>query len=386
MSWKAKVRGALGQFQISNLRFEIGLICLLVGGGLVYAEWKQAVPGYEFEFARDHASHPDYKIEWWYYTGNLSAADGRRFGYQLTFFRFGVDRQPKNPSRWAVRDLYMAHFAVTDVSGRRFQYAERLNRAGVGWAGASDESYRVWNEDWEARLGERGQHVLRANDIERGIALELELEPGKPPVLHGERGYSQKGSERGNASNYYSLTRMPTRGVLAVGGERVEVTGSSWMDHEFGTSFLEPEQRGWDWVSLQLDDGTELMIYQFRRTDGARDAHSRGTLVDARGSVTPLGVNDFVFEPAGETWASAASGAAYPTAWRVKVPSRGLELTVRAAVEDQELNTGESTGVTYWEGAVEARGARAGQGVGGRGYLEMTGYAGATMGSVLGGG
>lgn len=389
-SRKSEEGGVRGRFQISNLRFEIVMICVvvccvLVGGVAAFAGWKQATPGYEFKFARDHASHPDYKIEWWYYTGNLSAADGRQFGYQLTFFRVGVEPQPQNPSRWAVRDLFMAHFAVTDVGGKRFRYAERLNRAGVGWAGADAASYRVWNEDWEARLDGRNHHLLRAMDAEQGIGLELDLEPGKPPVLHGERGYSQKGAEPGNASHYYSLTRMPTRGALTVGGERVEVSGLSWMDHEFGTSFLEKEQLGWDWVSLQLDDGAELMIYQFRRTDGVRDARSRGTFVDANGKAVSLGVDDFVFEQTGEAWRSAVSGASYPTTWRVKVPGRNIELTVRAAVENQELNTGESTGVTYWEGAVEVGGVRDGRRVGGRGYLEMTGYAGAGLSGVLGG-
>lgn len=372
------------QTQSSKLKLQIAALGLLLVCVVAYAEWRHTAPGYEFQFTRDHASHPEYKIEWWYYTGNLSAADGRHFGYQLTFFRVGIDEHPVNPSRWAVRDLFMAHFAVTDVNGGRFHYAERLNRVGVGWAGAEAANYRVWNEDWEARLGAGNRHVLRARDIGSRIGLELELEPGKPPVLHGERGYSRKGAAASNASNYYSLTRMPTHGAITIDGARIEVTGASWMDHEFGTSFLEKEQRGWDWVSLQLDDGTELMIYQFRRTDAVRDAHSSGTFVDKQGNATPLGANDFAFAPTGETWRSDASGAMYPTAWRLSVPSRGIELTVRATVRNQELNTGESTGVSYWEGAVDAAGTREGRSVGGRGYLEMTGYAGAAMGAVLG--
>ena len=223
--------------------------------------WRQAAPGRAFVFPADHASHPDYKVEWWYYTGNVVDADGRRYGYQLTFFRIGVDPKPENPSRWAVRDLFMTHLAVTDVDGRVFRFAERVNRAGVGWAGAATDVYRVWNEDWEGRLDpSTGRHVLRA--AEGGLGVELELEPGKAPVRHGRDGYSQKGTDAGNASHYYSLTRMPTRGTLTIDGRTVAVEGLSWMDHEFGTSFLESGQRGWDWFSIQFDDGTELMIFQ----------------------------------------------------------------------------------------------------------------------------
>src|SRR5262249_4277049 len=171
----------------------------------------------------------------------------------ITFFRIGVDAKPANPSRWAVRDLFMTHLAVTDIDGGRYQFTERINRAGVGWAGASEDVYRVWNEDWEARLDESGCHRLRA--VASGLGIDLRLEPGKQPVIHGEQGVSQKGSQPGNASHYYSLTRMPTRGVLKAEDKEWKVTGLSWMDHEFGTSFLEKEQVGWDWFSLQMEDG-----------------------------------------------------------------------------------------------------------------------------------
>lgn len=343
--------------------------------------WRQAAPGYDFQYPADHASHPDYKIEWWYYTGNLDARDGRRFGYQLTFFRVGVDPSPENPSRWAVRDLFMTHLAVTDVDGKSYRYAERLNRAGVGWAGAATDEYRVWNEDWEARLEPgTGRHLLRA--AEGGFGVDLALESLKPAVGHGERGYSQKGADPGNASNYYSLTRMRTLGTIVVDGREVEVEGASWMDHEFGTSFLEPEQSGWDWFSIQLDDGSELMIFQLRRSDGSRDPRSSGTLVEASGAVAPVRIGEFDLAP-GRRWTSPASGAYYPVEWRVTMPSRGLDLTVRAALDDQELRTDRSTGVTYWEGAVDVEGTRDGRAVRGRGYLEMTGYTGGAMGRLF---
>ena len=353
------------------------------GGSADRMAWKAADPGYTLSFPRDHAAHPDHRIEWWYYTGNLRAADGRRFGYQLTFFRFGVDRQPVNPSRWAVRDLYMAHFAVTDVEQAAHHVAERLNRAGVGWAGASTETLHVWNDGWSVTLDEGGTpvHRLTAAGDDGGLALELRLDAAGPPVLHGVNGFSRKGSEAGNASHYYSLTRMRTTGRLVVDGEAIEVEGSSWMDHEFGTSFLEPAQAGWDWFSIQLDDGTDLMVYVMRRTDGARDRHSSGTLVSAAG-IAPLRVDDYRLTP-GRRWTSPASGAAYPVTWRIEIPPHGIALEVTAAVDAQELETGQSTGVTYWEGAIDVRGTRDGVPVIGAGYLEMTGYAGAPMSTVL---
>jgi predicted secreted hydrolase len=219
--------------------------------------WKDAAPGYPLSLPRDHVSHPAYKIEWWYYTGNVETDRGRRFGYQVTFFRVGVEVQPKNPSSFAVRDLFIAHIAVTDGANRRHLFAERINRAGVGWAGASLTDYHVWNEDWEVRL-DYGRHRLQARDP--GFAIDLILYEDRPVVLHGDRGYSQKGTTPGNASEYYSLTRMPTEGSISVDGERFDVRGSSWMDHEFGTSFLEKSQRGWDWFALQLADGTDVML------------------------------------------------------------------------------------------------------------------------------
>ena len=343
------------------------------------AVWESARPGRELVLPRDHASHPGHKLEWWYYTGNLDARDGRRFGYQLTFFRIGVNRQPASPSTWALRDLFMTHLAVTDVAGQRFHFVERLNRSGPEWAGASSSTYRVWNDDWEASLDGR-RHRLRA--AEGAIGLDLTLEESRPPALHGERGYSRKGAAEGNASYYYSLTRMTTRGTLRVNGQSIPVTGDSWMDHEFGTSFLEGGTRGWDWFSLQLEDGRDLMLYRFRNADGTIDPHSSGTIVEANGSTTGLAAADFSLD-AGRMWTSEATGGRYPVEWRVRIPSLRLDLTVAAAVDQQELHMGGTTGVHYWEGAIDVKGTSPGGPVRGRGYLEMTGYAGRTMGEVL---
>ena len=349
-------------------------------GGAVTAEgWRQAGPGHVWRFPRDHGSHPEYRIEWWYYTGNLASGRGRRFGYQVTFFRVGVDPAPENPSRWAVRDLYMAHLAVTDLGTGRHLVAERLDRGGLGWAGAREGTLDVWNGDWRASLdGDR--HRLEV--VDRGFGVALDLEPGRGPTLHGEGGLSRKGPSAGNASQYYSMTRMPTTGRIRLDGEWVDVTGASWMDHEFGTTFLEPGQVGWDWFSLQLEDGADLMVFQLRRADGRSDVHSAGTWVDAGGAAAALRRDDVRLVP-GRRWTSPASGAAYPVEWRVAVPGRQADLAVTAALDAQELDTAASTGVTYWEGAVTVTGRVGGRPVRGRGYLEMTGYSGRPMSEVF---
>jgi predicted secreted hydrolase len=339
--------------------------------------WQQAGPGYHYEFPRDHAAHPDNKIEWWYYTGNVKAADGRRFGYQVTFFRVGIDFKPANPSQWAVRDLYMTHLAVSDAKGQRYRFSEKLSRGGPGLAGARSDRYYVWNDDWTATRDDTGKHRLKA--IDKGSGIDLTLDEGKPVVIHGINGISQKGAQPGNASHYYSLTRMPTTGAILIDGERVEVSGESWMDHETGTSFLEPEQRGWDWLSIQLSDHRELMLYQLRRADGSRDPRSSGTLVDADGKATHLTDRDFTLTPGAKTFKSA-NGAVYPIEWTVSIPAQHIELKVTTPLDDQELSLVKSTGVAYWEGMIDV----AGQQVTGAGYLEMTGYHG-SLGRVLSG-
>ena len=357
----------LSQSKIHNLKSKID-----VG-------WRQAAEGYQFSFPRDYASHPDYRVEWWYYTGNLETKEGRRFGYQLTFFRTGVVREPDNPSRWAVRDLFLAHFAISDIERQSFRSFERINRSGIGWAGVDTKGYRVWNEDWEAKL-EGKDHLLTASD--RDSAIELRLAPKKPEVIHGINSISQKGPAEGNASHYYSLTRLDTEGHITVGGESFQVTGVSWMDHEFGTSFLEEHQVGWDWFSIQLNDGRELMLFQIRREDGSVDPRSSGTIIDIDGRSTHIRFGDFSLSP-GEVWRSPSSGATYPTEWVVEAPGQKLQLRVKAAMKDQELRTAESTGITYWEGSITAEGTAGETSVRGRGYLEMTGYTGHRMGEIL---
>src|SRR5688572_23292983 len=392
------------------------VFCLLMVGACVPTvtakQWKQATAGYKFQFPRDHASHPDYKIEWWYYTGNVKTREGRRFGYQVTFFRVGIDHTPTNPSRWAIRDLHMTHLAVSDEQGQRYRYAEKLSRSGPGLAGADTTRYNVWNDDWTAMLdagedagpptleeratarsrrsglsaaeadgGRRERHLLRASSAQASI--DLMLDPGKPPAINGLNGISQKGAQAGNASHYYSMTRMPTRGSITIDGDRFEVEGDSWMDHEFGTSFLEPEQRGWDWFAIQLSDGRELMLYQLRRADGSRDPRSSGTLVDRSGKTTHLANADFTLTQ-GSAQFKSKNGAVYPIEWTVAIPSHRINLKVATPLNDQELSLEQSTGIAYWEGMIDVTGTATGAAVTGHGYLEMTGYHG-SLGRVLSG-
>ena len=337
------------------------------------AQFRLALPGYTFSFPRDHYSHDDFRTEWWYYTGHLRAENGEEYGYQVTFFRSGMAEARANPSRWAAKNLYLAHFAVSDIPRKTFRYFERVNRAGPAGsgAGASDTELRVWIGDWEVS-GDGTTQRLRAREGE--LAVELTLVSQKPPVIHGENGVSRKGEGRGHASHYYSLTRLKTEGTLTIRGKSIPVTGLSWMDHEFGSTQLNPDQVGWDWFSLQLDDGAELMLYIIRKTDGRPDPYSGGTWIGADGRTVRLGQREFNVETL-EHWKSPRGKGVYPIKWRLSVPTLNLELTVMPAFPDQELDTAKTTRVIYWEGAVSAEGLKQGRRLSGRGYVEMTGYA-----------
>lgn len=341
--------------------------------------WQPAVAGYKYEFPRDHGNHPQQKIEWWYYTGHLDTREGRSFGYQLTFFRIGITPKTAIDSPWAVRDLWMTHLAVSDLKTSTYHHDDRLNRAGPGFAGAANGHLQVWNEDWSATQSTNGFGPMMLKASNPKFGLELELIGGKPVVIHGKEGISQKGVAAGNASHYYSLTRMPTQGVIRLGSEKFEVTGHSWMDHEFGTSFLEPEQRGWDWISLQLDDGSDLMLFQLRRSDGTVDSHTSGTWVPTNGPPIPLTSSDFTLLPADEKWTSPVTKGQYPMKWRISIPGRQTQLEIRTVFPDQEMLTRSTPGLHYWEGCITAEGLENGKTIKGRGYLEMTGYSGPAM-------
>jgi predicted secreted hydrolase len=354
------------------------LLLLLTLCSTAAAQWRVAEPGWVYEFPRDHGNHRDFKTEWWYFTGNLQAEDGREFGYQLTFFRQGITRHDDRIplSRYVTGDVKFAHFTVSDLAGKKFHFFQKISRGAYGEAGFGKGGRLAWIGNWEVAGGDA--FSLRAAEGE--VAIDLKLRPVKAPIFHGADGISRKGGEPGQASHYYSLTRLATSGTLRLGGEDIAVSGESWFDHEWATNQLGDNQVGWDWFSLQFQDGSELMIFQLRTKDGGSDPHSAGTFVNAEGRVTPVAADDFLLEPTGH-WKNPETGASYPVAWRLEVKSLGLELTVKAAAENQELLL---QPITYWEGAVRAAGTRDGSAVEAKGYLEMTGYAGPVRGMQKG--
>ncbi len=309
------------------------------------------------------AAHPDAKSEWWYYTGHLATASGRSYGFELTFFRALL---PDG------EDLDASHFALTDVTGGRFLYDEKLHRPFPGIAGADARDLRVYLESWEVRR-EKENHILAANMP--GAAIALALSPRKPAALNGRDGISRKGPRPDEYSHYVTIPLLAARGTLRIGGREEEVEGTAWFDHEWGPGGLPEKLAGWDWFAIQLSDGTELMLYRLRQTDGSDSPFSSGTFFASDGTARPLGGSDFRVEAAGR-WVSPATGAVYPSGWKLRVPSLALELSVAPSVKNQELVTRKSTRVTYWEGACSVAGTRGGRPVEGKSYVELTGYAG----------
>jgi predicted secreted hydrolase len=349
-----------------------GLIVLL---GLVSsaADWKTAGPGWKYEFPRDHHAHRDFKTEWWYFTGNVFDAEGHRFGYELTFFRQGITpqagRDPKS-SRFIVDDLKFAHFALTDVSKQAFHFEQKTSRGAFGEAGFDDAKRLAWIDNWT--LSTNGDDAFDLIGSSKAGTIQLHLRATKPPVVHGENGISVKSAAGGNASHYYSIPRLQTTGEFFADGKSHPFRGESWFDHEWSSGQLGPGQVGWDWICLQWEDGAELMLYQMRLDNGQSDESSSGTWIAENGEATHLRSSDFRMTPLA-FWKSKANGAQYPIGWRVTLPGQKAEFVVRAAVEDQELALGS---ITYWEGAIDASGTREGKAIKGRGYLELTGYAG----------
>jgi predicted secreted hydrolase len=352
----------------NSLAFLTGLLLLFPVSG---QEFRLALPGYHYEFPRDHFSHPDFQTEWWYYTGNVRAADGHRFGFELTFFRQALDRNPLKTSVWDVRDLYLAHLALSDLDARGFYHAERLNRSGPGIAGVLQNDGRIWNGNW--RIDWKGnEQILQA--IDNRFTLELDLRAQKPPIIHGENGVSQKADGPGRASHYISLTRMAAKGQITLGGETLEVSGLAWMDHEFFTHQLDADQAGWDWLSVQLEDDTELMLFRIRRKDGSIDPYSSGTFIDAQGRSMHLRDSDYVLRPLNDRWKSKATNAEYPIGWRITIPRLRMDFEIQTSLPSQELTGGSSLAPNYWEGAVQINGRKGEAPLAGVGYLEMTGY------------
>jgi predicted secreted hydrolase len=324
--------------------------------------YRQVTPGYRYQFPQDHFNHPEFQTEWWYYTGNVRAADGRHYGFELVFFRQGEHRGAvDNPSAWRVDDLYLAHLAVTDIDGRKFRYFERLNRAGPGIAGVSFADGRIWNGNWQAQW-DKGTGAQTLFAVEEGIRLTLHLVPRTAPIIHGENGVSQKSENPGHASYYVSFPLLTVDGSL----NGVGVTGTAWMDHEWFSNLLDDSTQGWDWFSAQMDNHTELMLFQLR----GKETYASGTYIDASGRTTHLKQSDFTVQPL-DYWISPKTGARYPVRWRVSVPSLKLAVECATAIPDQELVSKDQHTPTYWEGAVRYSGSASGVG-----YLELTGYAG----------
>jgi predicted secreted hydrolase len=318
------------------------------------AGYAKALAPREFHFPEDHGPHPDFRTEWWYYTGNLETRDGRRFGFQLTFFRSALaPEMPARASAWATRQAYLAHFTITDVAGKRFRSFERWGRGALGLAGAQGDPFRVWIGDWSATAA-KDAFPVRLHAAQGDATLDLSLQEGKPPVLQGDRGLSRKSAEPGNASYYYSLPRMPATGTLRLGNESFQVTGDAWMDREWSTSSLGKDQTGWDWFALQLGGGREIMLYQLRRQNGAADPSadpaSSGTVIGPAGEVRHLGLGDFSLTVL-DHWKSPRNGAVYPSRWRLRIPAEDLDLEIAPLLADQELDVS----FRYWEGSTAPR-------------------------------
>jgi predicted secreted hydrolase len=342
-------------------------------GGEAGDGFARATESRPFAFPRDHAEHPAYRTEWWYFTGNLATPQGRHFGFELTFFRYALappTAAANGASAWRSEQVWMAHFAITDTAGRRFFARERITREALGLAGATAEPLRVWVEDWAAAGEGRGDELtvqLTARDDVMGLALRLTATV--PHVAQGDRGLDAKGASIGNASHYYSVPRLAAEGSITLEGRSFAVSGLAWLDREWSTSSLDPGIEGWDWFALHLSDGSSLMFYRLRTATGASSPYSKGSLVGADGSRTALSANEVALTVLGD-WTSAATGVRYPVAWRMTVPKAGLALDVRPYLESQELNLT----VRYWEGAVRVEGRGLDGPVSGQGYLELAGY------------
>lgn len=352
-------------------------------GGDTSSGFLQVTGPCKLEFPRDHAPHPGFRTEWWYYTGNLKTETGRHFGYQLTFFRYqltpfgGSAEWPDPPSAWRTRQIYIGHAAVSDISAKRHLEAEKVGREGLeglgigGWVQYGPD-VTLFLPGWSAVIFPDSHKIAADGD---DFSFTLELKPSKPPVKHGINGYSRKGSTPERASCYYSYSRLETSGTITINGKSLPVKGVSWMDHEFSTAPLEPGTVGWDWFSIQLADKSEFMIFLLRREDGGLSSASSGSYIDSLGALRHLDRSYFDVSVR-NTWKSKKSGAVYPSGWQIKIPLLGIEVAVTSNLPDQEMHTLQSTGVTYWEGSVSAKGTKGGSPIDGQGYVELTGYAG----------
>lgn len=354
-------------------------LCVLLAAWLftdstVFADspkFKQVDAMHKLQFPQDHGAHPDYSTEWWYFVGHLRGERGQTFGFELTFFRVGIDPAAKSPSHWRHHSLYLTHFALTDDQNQTFYHDERTNRGAFNQAGASKEDLEVWNGDWKAVL--RGQHLILQAASEE-FSMRLELAPLKPLVLHGQEGFSQKGPESGQASYYSSFTRLKGIGSVRIGEKEIQLQDAqAWMDHEVTSAGLPENIAGWDWFAIQLDNNEELMLYQLRTKDKKKDRFSKGSYIREDGTIIPLKHHDYSIEAIG-AWKSPKTGIVYPSGWTIEVKKTGYRFELTPTVAAQELLTEKSTGVNYWEGRCLVKGEREGRMVQGSAYAELTGY------------
>jgi predicted secreted hydrolase len=367
------VRKAHPTSAVSKLALGLILAVLLAGGARAGEAFETPRPGRVWSFPRDHGAHPEYKTEWWYYVGHVKAASGESFGYQLTFFRVALRKpDPQARSAWSLHTVYFAHLAITDAARGTFAFREKAGRGALNLSGAAAGTLKVWIDDWRAELQGEEFHLLAQDG---GLGLDLVLKPLKLPALHGQGGYSRKSGTSDAASYYYSLPRLDTRGTITVNGRQLPVTGESWMDHEFFSSAMAPNLAGWDWFSLQLEDGWEVMLYLLRHKDGSVDPASAGSLVDPQGNTRHLKLSDFTVKPTG-AWTSPHTQTTYPAGWEITIPGAGYRLRLTPTVPDQEIRSQAPAKVTYWEGQVKIEGVKNGAPVAGQGYAELTGYAG----------
>jgi len=337
-------------------------------------QFKQAIEPRTFHFPSDHLPHPEYKTEWWYFTGNLSSDNKQLFAYQFTLFRVGLPRPKKldKPSKWRSNNIYMLHLALTDVSGEKIYQRQAMSRDGLGLAGVAmvNQRYQIWLDNWKISSMHKDHWLpLELIVTEKDFSLKLQLTSAKPIILQGNKGLSQKSPEKGNASYYYSLTRMPTQGAIQIGNKMHRVNGNSWFDREWSTSSLAANQQGWDWFAMQLDNDVDIMLYQLRLLNGVKDSTSYAVMVDKNGKQKQFTVSQFQLQEK-EYWRSPDTKIKYPIRWHLQIPSENLNLSISPLLKQQEW-TGS---FKYWEGAIKINGHQAGKAMSGKGYLEMTGY------------
>ena len=342
---------------------------MLAAAAATAGHWSRdalALPPKQLQFPRDFGSHPDLRTEWWYITGHATSDKGRVFGFQVTFFRSRVEATQAMRSHFAAKQLVFAHTALTDLEGRTLLHDQRMARTAGGQAFASETDTDLRLRNWSLVRRDGQYHALIAAE---GFTLDLQFTPTQPVLLQGDKGLSRKGPEPAQASYYYSVPHLATQGRIVLQSRSLAVKGTAWLDHEASDALMHPEAVGWDWIGMNLDDGTALTAFHLRRADGST-LWAGGSLRTAAGVLRVFQANEVRFE-AQSHWLSPHTQARYPTRWRVHTPAGSF--TVQALLDDQELDSRSSTGAVYWEGLSDLLGAQ-GQRVG-RGYLEMTGYA-----------